>query len=246
MTTGANARDRSTGRRRIATTIASCAVVLSASWAHGASEVSYRDGKLWLAVEETPAETVFAAVSKRTGMTIVAPRGLGQTLINVTAAGVPLQAAIERMLRPVGYSNYILVYESDGRAGRLVILDRDREPPRTASPISPVSGEPMPSARSVTTAAWRSLAERTLAAPHEFRNMPAPVGATATPASSSAPSRAAPQAPRPLRQQIGAWKTLNAAERREVREHIRRLPFEERVEMTIRLRQHALGLSLDE
>jgi len=213
------------------------AVLVTASSAYAANQVSYRDGKLWLAVEETPAEAVFAVVAKRTGMTIVAPAGLTEKRLSITAAGVSVEAAIARILRAAGYSNYVLVYEADGRAGRLVVLDGDRQPSRSGTSVYPQGGEATRVVPAAISPAPRSLAERVL---EDGKARPP----AADPRAARSPSPMPPQAPQAIRQQIAAWKTLNAAERHEVHQYIKRLPFAERAELTVYLRHHVFGRPL--
>jgi hypothetical protein len=220
-------------------------LIAGESVADAATDVSYRDGKLWLALDETPAYVAFAAVSTRTGLTIEAPPSVGQKPVSMTAAGIPVQEAIDRLLRLAGHANYVLVYEPDGRAGRLVIVEGDRESSRPANRVTLPTGVGAPTIAGSTRGTLRSVnqasSDRLQAAARETNTPAVLMTPAATTRSFDSLSPSPPHAAQPIREQLAAWKTLSAAERHRVQEYIKRLPFSDRVEVTLYLRHHILG-----
>lgn len=211
----------------IVSALAVGALLLTESGASAASEVKYRDGKLWLEVDDIPAAAMFSLVSKTTGMTIVVPDSVAGRRVSVRASGVPLQAAMDGVLRVLGPVSYVIIYGRDGQAGRLIVLDARTERSRHDTAIARVGAEPAATSTSTARSAGGDVAGRST-----------PGGGAA----SAAPSRsAASSAGDSVRQQINEWKTLTAAERRGVLQQLQQLPRQDRIEATLRYRHHVLG-----
>jgi len=195
-----------------------------------ASEVSYRDGRLWFDVVETPTAAVLAAVSKSTGLTVVAPDSVTVRRVSVRAAGLSVEAAIDRILRGAGYPSHVMIYERNDQLRELIILEPHGG--RSRHELTMRHGAIMPADATLPT-------RRTDGDEH-----PASVGRAG--AASAAMTQATPGRAESLAQHLTAWSTLNAAERRQVRRDLQRLPFQQRLELTLRHRRDALGLLIED
>ncbi|HXH84263.1 MAG TPA: hypothetical protein VNN07_15270, partial [Candidatus Tectomicrobia bacterium] len=109
----------------LACALLACTLGVSAGVARAASDVRYRDGLLWLTAENEPAATVFAAVGKRAGIEVVVADAVAAIPVTLRIRGLPLEDALDRLLRAIGRPGHVLVYARDGRPQRLVVLEDD-------------------------------------------------------------------------------------------------------------------------
>jgi len=199
---------------------ASAFFMATASCVDAAGDVRYVDGKFWFEIDETPAAEVLSAVSNKTGFVIAAPDSLMVTPVSVRVSGLPVQAAVERVLRSAGYASYVMIYEPHGQLRRLVVLHPNhgehplREPKVMRPSIAAVDAIP-----------------------------PRPISAEEPQARAG---QATLNRTESLRQQMKGAKTLNAAEQHALRQELQRLPLKQRLESSLRYRRDVLGYPIED
>lgn len=85
--------------------------------------VDYQDGMLSVTFAQTPAAAAFEAIRAKTGLRVVLPGDVLGKALTARIEGVVLEEAVRRLLRALGLESFALVYEPDGQAGRLVLLE---------------------------------------------------------------------------------------------------------------------------
>lgn len=101
-----------------------------------AGRVSYQDGRLSVAFEETPVEVAFEAIRAATRIEVVFPAAVQGKTLTARVEGLGLEAALRRLLRALGLESFVLVYDGSGVIRRLIALEpgTGRPPPDPAGP----------------------------------------------------------------------------------------------------------------
>ncbi len=102
----------------------------SMSPAHGQSDlddfyrrwVSYENGSISLQFEQTPVAFALSALHATTGFQIVMPTPPGTKVVNLKLNQQPLEPAIRSLINSIGYQNFALMYDDQGRPSRAVVL----------------------------------------------------------------------------------------------------------------------------
>lgn len=87
----------------------------------GTAIVTSRGDLLTARFTQVTAAEAFAALRDATGVEVILPPILGEAALTTTVEGVTLQAAVRRILEVLGLTDFVLVFEADGRAERLVV-----------------------------------------------------------------------------------------------------------------------------
>jgi hypothetical protein len=106
-----------------------CCVVLPVSEADAQGWVEYQNGKLSMAFEQAPVELVVALIREETGMLVVLPPAARGKFLSERVNALPPEAAVQRILRALGLSNFVLLYDGAGRAERLIVLEPGSDAP---------------------------------------------------------------------------------------------------------------------
>lgn len=94
--------------------------------------VDYRDGEISVDFDRTPIPFALHAIQARTGFQIVIPSPTEPRVLNLRLQRQPLEPAIRSLISTIGYKNFALLYDENGRPSRAVVLGSQ---PIVATPI---------------------------------------------------------------------------------------------------------------
>lgn len=84
--------------------------------------VDYRNGKISIAFDQTPVRFALHVIHAKTGFQIVIPSSSEAKLVNLKLDQQPFEPAIRSFISTMGYKNFALMYDQDGRPHRAVVL----------------------------------------------------------------------------------------------------------------------------
>lgn len=94
--------------------------------------VDYRDGEISVNFDRTPVVFALHAIHAKTGFQIVIPSPSQARELNLRLQRQPLEPAIRSLISTIGYRNFALLYDENGRPSRAVVLGSQ---PIVARPI---------------------------------------------------------------------------------------------------------------
>jgi hypothetical protein len=133
-----------------------CAVVLLSSVSATAETpaddfyqhwVDYRDGEISIAFERIPVQFALYAIHAKTGLQIIIPSNNTTKIVNLRLDRQPFEPAMRSLISTIGYKNFALMYDDNGRPNRAVVLGTQRQPETLAS--TPAEKDSAPRALSV-------------------------------------------------------------------------------------------------
>jgi len=89
--------------------------------------VEYRDGEISVAFQQTPVVVALSVIEASTGFQIIVPAAVEKNLVNLRLHRLPLEPAFRSLISSIGFSNFALMYDADGRPHRAVVLDAQPE-----------------------------------------------------------------------------------------------------------------------
>ncbi len=101
--------------------------------------IDYRDGEVSMAFHQIPVEVALDAIRVQTGLQIIIPSAVANKLLSLQLNRVPLEPAVQSFISYIGFRNFALMYDKDGRPSRAVVLGSQ----------SPVNTRPAPVEESV-------------------------------------------------------------------------------------------------
>jgi hypothetical protein len=84
--------------------------------------VEYHNGEVSIKFDETPVELALEAIRARTGFHIVMPAAADRKFLNLRLNKLPLEPAMRSLLSVIGFKNFAMVYDQEGRPNRALIL----------------------------------------------------------------------------------------------------------------------------
>jgi hypothetical protein len=84
--------------------------------------VEYRDGEISVAFEQTPVVVALSVIEASTGFQIIVPAAVENNLVNLRLHRLPLEPAFRSLISSIGFSNFALMYDADGRPHRAVVV----------------------------------------------------------------------------------------------------------------------------
>ena len=84
--------------------------------------VEYRDGEISLAFHQTPVALAVDAIRIRTGLQIIVPAATASRPLSLQLSRLPLEPAVRSLITYIGFKNFALMYDDDGRPNRAVVL----------------------------------------------------------------------------------------------------------------------------
>ena len=90
--------------------------------------VEYRDGQISMTFDRTPLDFALYAIHAKTGFQIVIPATSETKFVNLRLERQPLDAAVRSVISTIGYSNFAMLYDDNGRPSRAVVLGAQPQP----------------------------------------------------------------------------------------------------------------------
>jgi len=84
--------------------------------------VQYRDGEISVAFEQTPVVVALNVIQASTGFQIIVPAAVENNLLNLRLHRLSLEPAFRSLISSIGFSNFALMYDADGRPHRAVVV----------------------------------------------------------------------------------------------------------------------------
>ena len=75
-----------------------------------------------MAFDQIPVELALDAIRVRTGLQIIVPMLSGSRLLSLQLDRAPLEPAVRSFITYIGFKNFALMYDNDGRPNRAVVL----------------------------------------------------------------------------------------------------------------------------
>ena len=99
--------------------------------------IDYRNGEISVAFEETPLPFALHAFYARTGFQIVMPTPIDRKVVNLRIDRQPLEPAVRSLISTIGFRNFALMYDDNGRPRQAVVLGAT--PVRPAPSVEPIA-----------------------------------------------------------------------------------------------------------
>ena len=77
--------------------------------------VDYRNGEISLAFDATPVSVALGVIRDRTGFRIDIPSPDQEQVINLRLSSLPLDPAMRYVITSIGYENFAVMYDDEGR-----------------------------------------------------------------------------------------------------------------------------------
>ena len=94
--------------------------------------IDYRNGEISVAFEDTPLQFALHAFHARTGFRLVVPTPIERKVVSLRIDRQPLEPAVRSLISTIGFKNFALMYDDNGRPRRAVVLGAQPVP---AAPI---------------------------------------------------------------------------------------------------------------
>lgn len=95
--------------------------------------VDYRDGKISIIFEQIPVQFALYAIHAKTGLQIMIPSNNTTKVVNLRLDRQPFEPAMRSLISTIGYRNFALMYDDNGRPNRAVVLSAQRQAETSAS-----------------------------------------------------------------------------------------------------------------
>jgi len=106
--------------------------------------VNIKNGEISMVFNRTPVRFALAAFHAKTGVNIVVPSSTESQTVNLRLDRQPFEPAVRSLISTIGYHNFALVYDQDGRPHSAVVLDAPSpavKNPATDTPAAPLTIE---------------------------------------------------------------------------------------------------------
>ena len=103
--------------------------------------IDYRNGEISVTFEATPLQFALHAFHARTGFQIVVPTPIERKVVSLRIDRQPLEPAVRSLISTIGFRNFALMYDDNGRPRQAVVLGAQPVPaaPSAESVILPLS-----------------------------------------------------------------------------------------------------------
>jgi len=106
--------------------------------------VDVKNGEVSVAFNHTPVRFALAAFHAKTGFSIVVPPTTESQIVNLRLDRQPFEPAVRSLISTIGYQNFALVYDQEGRPHSAVVLGAQTPPSKNtaaAAPAAPITVE---------------------------------------------------------------------------------------------------------
>jgi len=90
--------------------------------------IDYRNGEISVAFERTPVQFALHAFHARTGFQIVVPTTNERKVVSLRIDRQPLEPAVRSLISNIGFRNFALMYDDNGRPRQAVLLSAQPRP----------------------------------------------------------------------------------------------------------------------
>lgn len=94
--------------------------------------VNFKDGEVSLSFNQTPVQLALDAFQAKTGFQIVVPRSSELQTVNLRLVRQPFEPAVRSLISTIGFRNFAMVYDREGRPRGAVVLGTQPPPPTVA------------------------------------------------------------------------------------------------------------------
>lgn len=84
--------------------------------------IDYRNGEISVAFDETPLQFALHAFHAGTGFQIVVPTPIERKVVSLRIDRQPLEPAVRSLISTIGFRNFALMYDDNGRPRQAVVL----------------------------------------------------------------------------------------------------------------------------
>ena len=102
--------------------------------------IEYRDGKISISFNQMPVGFALYAIHAKTGFQIVIPSSGEIKMVNLKLDRQPFEPAMRSLISTIGYKNFALMYDGNGRPHRAVVLGA--QPVAADANVAPAKNEP--------------------------------------------------------------------------------------------------------
>ena len=99
--------------------------------------VNIKNGEISVAFKQTPLRFALAAFQAKTGFNIIVPPTIESQTINLRLDRQPFEPAVRSLISTIGYQNFALVYDHEGRPYSAVVLGTKVPAVKNATAASP-------------------------------------------------------------------------------------------------------------
>jgi hypothetical protein len=103
--------------------------------------VDVKNGEVSVAFNHTPVRFALDAFHAKTGFTIVVPPSTDAKTVNLRLDRQPFEPAVRSLISTIGYQNFALVYDKEGRPHSAVVLGA--QPPAVTNPTAVPATAPL-------------------------------------------------------------------------------------------------------
>jgi len=106
--------------------------------------VDVKDGEISVAFNQTPVRFALDAFHAKTGFNIVVPPSTESQTVNLRLDRQPFEPAVRSLISTIGYQNFALVYDQEGRPHSAVVLAAQTPAVKittAAPPVAPLTIE---------------------------------------------------------------------------------------------------------
>jgi hypothetical protein len=109
--------------------------------------VDYSNGQVALTFYQTPLSFALYAIHAKTGLQIIMPSSSEVKLVNLKLDRQPFEPAMRSFISTMGYKNFALMYDQDGRPHRAVVLgarpliEANAASAKVEPPVEPLTAE---------------------------------------------------------------------------------------------------------
>jgi hypothetical protein len=84
--------------------------------------VEFRNGRISLDFDQVPVYVALETIRAKTGVDIVLPPAVQHEFLNLQMSRLPLEPAVRSLLYYIGFKSFVLMYDSESRPHRVVVL----------------------------------------------------------------------------------------------------------------------------
>ena len=84
--------------------------------------IDYRNGEISVAFDEMPLQFALHAIHARTGFQIVVPTTIERKVVSLRIDRQPLEPAVRSLISNIGFRNFAVMYDDNGRPRQAVLL----------------------------------------------------------------------------------------------------------------------------